>query len=57
MAVHWGGIAGMVFFYLVILIVGMWASRKKRGGANTERVMVGGRDFGWFVGLFTLIGE
>nr|XP_054772634.1 high-affinity choline transporter 1-like [Lytechinus pictus] len=55
MAVHWGGVAGMVFFYLVILGVGLWASRKTKGGGNTERVMVGNRDFGWFVGLFTLI--
>ncbi|XP_794570.2 high-affinity choline transporter 1 [Strongylocentrotus purpuratus] len=55
MAVHWGGIAGMVFFYLLILAVGIWASRKTRGASNTERVMVGNRDFGWGVGLFTLI--
>ena len=61
MAVHWGGVAGMIFFYLLILVIGLWASRRNRsssgGGTSTERVMVAGRDFGWFIGLFTLVGE
>ncbi|XP_072165628.1 high affinity choline transporter 1-like [Diadema setosum] len=55
MAVNWGGIAGMVVFYLLILGIGLWASRKTRGSSNSERTMVADRNFGWVVGLFTLI--
>nr|XP_054758847.1 high-affinity choline transporter 1-like [Lytechinus pictus] len=55
MAVHWGGVAGMIFFYLIILAVGIWASRKTKSASGTEGVMVAGRDFGWCIGLFTLI--
>ncbi|XP_041463012.1 high affinity choline transporter 1-like [Lytechinus variegatus] len=55
MAVHWGGVAGMIVFYLIILLVGMWASKRTKGGDNPERVMVARRDIGWFVGFFTLV--
>eukprot|EP00057_Strongylocentrotus_purpuratus_P019719 XP_011674193.1 PREDICTED: high-affinity choline transporter 1-like [Strongylocentrotus purpuratus] len=55
MAIQWGGVAGMVFFYLVILAVGIWASRKTKGAHDTERAMVADRNFGWGVGLFSLI--
>ena len=57
MSVHWGGVAGMIFFYLLILAIGLWASRRNRGSSDTERIMVADRDFGWFIGLFTLIGD
>ncbi|XP_041483226.1 high affinity choline transporter 1-like [Lytechinus variegatus] len=55
MAIQWGGVAALVVFYLLIFAVGIWASRKIKGSANTERAMVADRDFGWGVGLFTLI--
>ncbi|XP_071491029.1 high-affinity choline transporter 1-like [Diadema antillarum] len=55
MAVNWGGVAGMIVFYLIILVVGLWASRKAKQRNNSEVVMVGGRDFGWVVGFFTLV--
>eukprot|EP00057_Strongylocentrotus_purpuratus_P032721 XP_788605.2 PREDICTED: high affinity choline transporter 1 [Strongylocentrotus purpuratus] len=55
MAVHWGGVVGMVVFYLVILVIGLWASRKTKGGDKAENVMVANRDIGWFVGFFTLV--
>lgn len=47
----------MVVFYLVILVIGLWASRKTKGGDNAENVMVANRDIGWFVGFFTLVGK
>ncbi|XP_072171242.1 high affinity choline transporter 1-like [Diadema setosum] len=56
MAVNWGGVAGMIVFYLLILAIGLWAARRSRGhGKDTEHAMVGDRSFGWRVGVLTLI--
>ncbi|XP_071507686.1 high affinity choline transporter 1-like [Diadema antillarum] len=55
MAVNWGGIAGMIVFYLVILVVGLWASRKAKQRNSSEEAMTAGRDVGWLVGFFTLV--
>ncbi|XP_037345418.1 high-affinity choline transporter 1-like [Pungitius pungitius] len=60
MAIHVEGIVAIVIFYLLILGVGIWAAWKnKNSGAGdgvdqSERIMVGGRDIGLFVGGFTM---
>ncbi|CAI5449739.1 unnamed protein product [Caenorhabditis angaria] len=57
------GIVAIVFFYVLILIVGIWAGRKSKSnkelesegaGAQTEEVMLAGRNIGTLVGIFTM---
>lgn len=58
--VHVVGVAAIVFFYVLILVVGCWASRKsKQTGADvdSEDVMLAGRNIGVVVGMFTMTGE
>lgn len=59
MAIHVEGIVAIVIFYVLILSVGIWAAWKNKnsGGDQSERIMVGGRDIGLFVGAFTMTGE
>nr|WLN44348.1 AAT9 [Sinonovacula rivularis] len=57
MAVHIPGLIAIIVFYLLILLVGIWAGRKaKQTGtdANTESVMLAGRNIGLLVGCFTM---
>ncbi|KAL2081709.1 hypothetical protein ACEWY4_023562 [Coilia grayii] len=60
MAVHAEGLVAIVIFYVLILVVGIWAAWKnKNAGAGegvdqSETIMVGGRDIGLFVGGFTM---
>ena len=52
-----GGIVAIVVFYLLILIVGIWAAKKKGNGSESEEeVMLAGRNIGLFVGIFTMTG-
>lgn len=56
------GIVAIVFFYVLILVVGIWAGRKSKSskeleseaGAATEEVMLAGRNIGTLVGIFTM---
>lgn len=49
------GVVSIILFYLVILIVGIWAGRKKEAGNDSEEeVMLAGRNIGLFVGIFTM---
>lgn len=63
MAIHVEGLVAIVIFYVLILFVGIWAAWKnKSSGDNdsadrSESIMVGGRDIGLFVGVFTMTGE
>ncbi|XP_030636575.1 high-affinity choline transporter 1 [Chanos chanos] len=60
MAIHVEGLVAIVLFYLVILLVGIWAAWKNKnsgveeGTDRSETIMVGGRDIGLFVGGFTM---
>ncbi|XP_060599127.1 high-affinity choline transporter 1-like [Ruditapes philippinarum] len=57
MAVHIAGLIAIIVFYLLILLVGLWAGRKaKQTGtdANSENVMLAGRNIGLLVGVFTM---
>ncbi|XP_040578100.1 high-affinity choline transporter 1 isoform X1 [Lepeophtheirus salmonis] len=49
------GIVSVVIFYILILLVGIWAARKNTsGGDQEEEVMLAGRNIGMFVGIFTM---
>ncbi|KAJ8318595.1 hypothetical protein KUTeg_003686 [Tegillarca granosa] len=57
MAVHIPGLIAIVLFYVAILVVGLWAARKaKQKGeeADSENVMLAGRNIGLVVGIFTM---
>ncbi|KAK3602584.1 hypothetical protein CHS0354_020648 [Potamilus streckersoni] len=57
MAIHVPGLIAIIVFYLLILGVGLWAARKsKQTGrdANSENVMLAGRNIGLLVGVFTM---
>ncbi|XGW28777.1 hypothetical protein V3C99_008513 [Haemonchus contortus] len=56
------GVVAIIFFYVLILVVGIWAGRKSKSakecvgteGAHTEEVMLAGRNIGTLVGIFTM---
>ncbi|XP_053333232.1 high affinity choline transporter 1 [Clarias gariepinus] len=57
MAIHVEGLVAIVIFYLLILGVGIWAAWKNKNSGveeGADRIMVGGRDIGLFVGAFTM---
>jgi high affinity choline transporter 7 len=57
MVVHLGGLAAVIFFYVLILIVGIWAGRKQKSSEkspDTEEIMLAGRNIGLLVGIFTM---
>ncbi|CAL8380919.1 unnamed protein product [Arctogadus glacialis] len=60
MAIHIEGLVAIAIFYMLILVVGIWAAWKNKhsgeseGTDRSETIMVGGRDIGLFVGGFTM---
>ncbi|XP_050719785.1 high-affinity choline transporter 1-like isoform X1 [Eriocheir sinensis] len=55
MTINVGGIIAIVLFYLLILVVGIWAAKKKpEGEDDADDVMLAGRSIGVFVGIFTM---
>lgn len=55
------GVLAIVVFYLLILLVGLWAGQKHRkfadcGGGSKEEVMLAGRNIGMVLGIFTMTG-
>ncbi|KAH3861209.1 high-affinity choline transporter 1-like [Dreissena polymorpha] len=58
MAIHIPGLIAIIIFYLLILAVGIWAGRKTKNqtgkNANSENVMLAGRNIGLLVGVFTM---
>lgn len=60
MAINVVGLVGIIVFYTLILVVGIWASRKSRQtgvDADSEDVMLAGRNIGLIVGIFTMTGR
>ncbi len=63
MAIHVDGLLAIVIFYVLILMVGIWAAWKNKssgvseGTDRSESIMIGGRDIGLFVGGFTMTGQ
>ncbi|XP_039600061.1 high-affinity choline transporter 1-like [Polypterus senegalus] len=59
MALHIPGLVAVVVFYAVILITGIWAAKiskkeeKKYVGERSEVSMLGGRNLGIWLGIFT----
>lgn len=56
------GVFSIIIFYILILIVGIWAGRKKKSTGDgdefeQEEVMLAGRNIGLFVGIFTMTGR
>lgn len=57
------GLAVMVFFYLLVLGIGIWASfkskreAKKCDGDKTDMALLGNRGISLVVGIFTMTGE
>ncbi len=59
MSVHIGGLIAIIVFYVLILLVGLWAARKQKSteaSADSEDVMLAGRNIGMLVGVFTMTG-
>ncbi|KFM65690.1 High-affinity choline transporter 1, partial [Stegodyphus mimosarum] len=58
MTTNIAGIISVVFFYIIILVVGIWAGKKKKTPGSeleeSEEVMLAGRNIGMFVGIFTM---
>ncbi|CAB1419011.1 unnamed protein product [Pleuronectes platessa] len=60
MAGHWLGLLSIALFYMFILGVGIWASRKSKReerkctGNRSEVAMVGGRNLNIWVSIFTM---
>ncbi|CAD5233116.1 unnamed protein product [Bursaphelenchus xylophilus] len=55
----WIGISAILFFYLLILGVGIWAGKKTdktktKSGEQVAEVMLAGRNIGTVVGIFTM---
>lgn len=62
MTTNISGIISVVFFYIIILLVGIWAGKKKKSTPGSdleesEEVMLAGRNIGMFVGIFTMTGK
>uniref|UniRef100_A0A336JYC9 CSON002383 protein n=1 Tax=Culicoides sonorensis TaxID=179676 RepID=A0A336JYC9_CULSO len=52
---NYSGVVGIILFYVIIVLIGIWASRKRKGGDNgEEEIMLAGRSIGLFVGIFTM---
>lgn len=62
MALNIPGVIVMVFFYLLVLAIGIWASfkskkeAKKGHGDKTEMALLGNRGINLVVGIFTMTG-
>ena len=54
---HIAGLIAIIVFYLLILLVGLWAARKSSSNADADEVMLAGRNIGMLVGVFTMTGE
>ena len=59
MVVNVVGVVAVIVFYILILVVGIIAGRKTKSteeNADSEEVMVAGRNIGLLVGIFTMTG-
>ncbi|XP_076365533.1 high-affinity choline transporter 1-like isoform X1 [Tachypleus tridentatus] len=57
MAINIPGLVSILIFYVIIMVVGIWAGRKRKtsgGSSESEEVMLAGRNIGLFVGIFTM---
>nr|XP_046234956.1 high affinity choline transporter 1-like isoform X3 [Scatophagus argus] len=60
MAVNWPGLLSIGVFYMIVLGIGIWASRKSKReekkctGNQSEVTMIGGRNLNIWVSIFTM---
>ncbi|KAM4627087.1 high-affinity choline transporter 1-like [Polymixia lowei] len=60
MVLNIGGLVAVVVFYVLILAIGVWASKKSKKeekkcvGTTSEVTMIGGRNISLLVGIFTM---
>ncbi|VDO93456.1 unnamed protein product [Soboliphyme baturini] len=54
MAFNVVGLVFVIIFYVLILLVGLWAARKTKDSDDSEEVMLAGRSIGVIVGAFTM---
>lgn len=52
-----GGLVVLIVFYLVILVVGVFAARRYQRDASLETSIVANRDINTGVGIFTMTGK
>lgn len=63
MATNWPGLLSIGVFYMIVLGIGVWASRKSKReekkctGNRSEVTMVGGRNLNIWVSIFTMTGR
>jgi len=63
MALNVPGVIAVVLFYILILGTGVWAAQKSRraerksDSSRTEVVLLGDRNIGLVVGIFTMTGR
>lgn len=55
MAVNIGGLIAILVSYVVILVIGIYAGKKR--GKGVEEMLLAGRKLGGFIGLCTMTGE
>lgn len=62
MAVDVPGLVSVIVFYVCILAIGVWGSRKSKkvekkcSGSKSEVAIIGGRNINILVGIFTMTG-
>ena len=60
MAINIPGLIAVILFYVVMLLIGLWASKRalqKKTESQSEDVMLAGRSLGFVIGSITLTGE
>ncbi|CAC5393432.1 SLC5A7 [Mytilus coruscus] len=53
MAIHIPGLIGIIIFYLLILVIGLIAGRKKNKTGDTDELLLAGRNLGFIVAVMT----
>ena len=57
MALHIPGLIGIIVFYILILVIGLIAGRKKNKKGDSDDLLVAGRNLGFFVAVMTNTGK
>lgn len=58
MAVYVPGLVSVIVFYVIFLLLGLWAAWKSRKVTkNSEDVLLAGRSIGMLLGIFTMTGK
>ncbi|KAL5021602.1 hypothetical protein ScPMuIL_000757 [Solemya velum] len=54
MSLNIPGLIGIIVFYVLILVVGLWAGRKSRKSTNSDELFLANRDIGMGVSICTI---